>query len=82
MTTRRAPRLQERLFDTLQGMSATPPATCANGHPLGAGQVLVAWLPCTCAGADGKRGHLTASCRACDAVWYDTPHTDDTATVW
>jgi hypothetical protein len=46
-----------------------PPTRCPNGHPLGAGQVLVGHQACLGHGG----GHTTWTCRACDETVYGPP---------
>lgn len=50
------------------------PATCAAGHRLGPGRVLVGWLGCTC--APGHYGHRTWLCRECGHTTYEPLHVD------
>jgi hypothetical protein len=65
------------------------PTVCPYGHPLGAGNVLVGWRPCTdCPDARGNRnGHTTYQCLACGehpdlgqrrkTIAYFPPHVPD-----
>jgi len=46
-----------------------PPTRCPNGHPLGAGQVLVGHQACLGYGG----GHTTWTCRQCDQTVYGPP---------
>ena len=57
------------------------PTHCPHGHPLGPGQVLVGWSPCSCPGA-AFGGHRTFRCRACidggeEMVMYRPEHLDE-----
>ena len=46
-----------------------PPEYCPAGHRLGPYQVLVGHQPCSC----GRHGHMTWTCRQCDATIYAPP---------
>jgi hypothetical protein len=47
------------------------PANCPNGHLLGAGTMIVGWLPCVCAGGSG---HRCWTCVACGATSFAPDH--------
>lgn len=49
---------------SIERVCETLPLSCPNGHILGAGQVLVGWRACGCAGAR-HGGHRTWTCRRC-----------------
>jgi hypothetical protein len=51
------------------------PDHCPNGHRLGAGQVLVGWMPCDCTGGGDPKGHRTWTCQRCDETIYASEHT-------
>jgi len=53
-------------------LSETSPMHCPKGHTL-AGNVVVGWLPCSCAGG---RGHRSWQCQRCQATTYEPPHVD------
>jgi hypothetical protein len=52
------------------------PRTCANGHPLGAGQTNLVYVTCLrCPASKDDRGHHVAKCRVigCDAPFIPPP---------
>lgn len=53
-------------------VAEVPPASCSNGHPFTRPRaMLVGFLPCTCAGANG---HRTYQCAECGVLDYYPEH--------
>lgn len=48
------------------------PTHCPNGHRLAYPNVMVSWLPCTC--APDQTGHRSYTCRTCDWIMYFPEH--------
>ncbi|WP_159840236.1 hypothetical protein [Nocardia sp. CY41] len=48
----------------------TRPVRCPNGHVLAHGTFTPVWLPCR---VEGRNGHRTHRCHACDGVVYTPP---------